>query len=54
MYLSNAQIKKLEFLQGTVLKSSLGLSIHSHHSKLIRALNVALVCEIIKKTVCDL
>ena len=28
MYLSNTQIKKLESLQGTLLKSSLGLSIH--------------------------
>ena len=27
MYLSNTQIKKLESLQGTLLKSSLGLSI---------------------------
>ena len=55
MYLSNTQIQKLESLQGTILKSSLGLSIiHSHHSKLIRALNVAPVGEIIKKTVCGL
>ena len=54
MYLSNTQIKQLESLQGTLLKSSLGLSVHSHHSKLIRALNVAPVGEIIKKTVCDL
>ena len=54
MYLSNTQIKKLESLQGTLLKSSPGLSVHSHHSKLIRALNVAPVDEIIKKTVCGL
>ena len=50
MYLSNTQSKKLESLQGTLWKSSLGLSIHSHHSKLIRALNVAPVGEIIKKS----
>ena len=51
---SNTQIKKLESLQGTLLKSSLGLSIHSHHAKFIRALNVASVGEIIKKAVCGL
>ena len=51
MYLSNTQFKKIESLQGTLLKSSLSLSIHSHHSKLFRALNVAPVGEIIKRTV---
>ena len=54
MYLSNTQIKKLESLQGTLLKSLHGLSVHSHDSKLIRALNVAPVGEIIKKAVCGL
>ena len=54
MYLSNTQNKRLESLQGTLLKSSLCLSIHSHHSKLIRALNVAPVGEIIKEAVCGL
>ena len=48
MYLSNTQIRKLESLLGTLWKSSLGLSIHSHHSKFIRALNAAPVGEIIK------
>ena len=51
-YLSNSQIKKLEYLQSTLLQSSLGLSVHSRHAKLIRALNVAPVGEIIKKAVC--
>ena len=54
MYLSNTQIKKLEYLQGTLLKSSHGLSVDSHHLKLIRALNVAPVGEVIKKAVCGL
>ena len=54
MYLSNTQIKKLESLQGTLVISSLGLSVHSHNSKLIRALNVAPVGKIIKKAVCGL
>ena len=54
MYLSNTQIKKLESLQGTLLKSSPGLSVHSHHSNLIRPLNVAPVGEIIKKAGCGL
>ena len=35
MYLTITQIKKLQSMQGTLLKSSLNQSVHSHHSKLI-------------------
>ena len=54
MYLSNSQIKKLESLQGTFLKSSLGLSVYSRHSKLIRSLKIASAGEFKKKTVCGI
>ena len=46
----NVDIKtKLESLQDTLMKSALGLSVHSHHAKLMRALNLAPVGEIYLK-----
>ena len=48
MYLSNNQLQKLGSIEGTLLQSSLGLSVHSHHSKLIRPMNIVPVGEIVK------
>ena len=48
MYMSNTQLKKLKSIQGTLLKLCLGLSVRSHHSKLIRAMNIVPLGEIVK------
>ena len=47
MCLSDKLIKKLESFQGSLMKRSLGLSKFSHHSKLLEALNIPKVSDLI-------
>ena len=49
IYLSKSNFKELESAQGSLIKQSLGLSKRSHHSALLRALDIEPVSEIIKR-----
>ena len=44
MFLSDKLLKKLESVEGSLMKRSLGLSMFSHHSKLLEALNIQHMC----------
>ena len=44
MFLSDKFKKKLESVQGSLMKRSLVLSMFSHHSKLLEALNIQNMC----------
>ncbi len=47
--ISHADIERLESLQGTLIKQSLGLAKRMHHTKLLRPMNIAPVSETIDR-----
>ena len=47
--ISNSDIKILKTTQGNIIKRVMGLNKRSHHSKLLKALNIPSVDDVIKK-----
>ena len=49
MYLSNTNVQKLNSLQGTLIKQSMGIGKRSHHSYLLSALSIKPCADIVKE-----
>lgn len=49
VHLSKSELQKLESTQGSTIKKSLGIGARSHHSKLLSALDIPPVKDLIKK-----
>ena len=52
--LSNRNVSSLETLQSNLIKSVHGLGARSHHSKLLQALNIPTISEVVKQNVMSL